>query len=301
MFSTTPGVIMTVRHIPPVSRLTRAFAIGALALALSGCSGGSSAEVAHVDKDINHWALPLDPYTTPAIPLLGYASDLIRADCLKKAGFPNYPIIPYNEDAPGSPTASATGRKIFNVDIAKKYGYRDAPSARYSRRDLQNREEPSGPGYSEASSQCEQEVVDAGIDWSQLTDDTVGQLAFSIDVAKESTVRDAQQQWRVCVEKIGVPALPGKPEDMPGKVLAQQFGLDKATDWDAPAASAEEIRIATADAQCREESGYTKALYDAEYAAQEKLVKEHASELAPLLERNRKALEAARTIIAKRG
>ena len=84
---------------------------------------------------------------------------------------------------------------------------------------------------------------------------------------------------------------------MPGPTLGQKFGLDTAADWDAPPAGQEEIELAIADAKCRESSGITEAMYDKEFAEQEKLVEENSRDLAPLIEKNKKLTETAREII----
>lgn len=279
----------------------------ALTLALSflllagGCGANSSAEIETVEKDIYNWALPLDPYRSPNSMVLAYAADIIRNKCLSKAGFEGYPIIPYNENAPGSPSVNESGRRLFNSKLAAQYGYHLAPSQRYSAQLLQERPDgPEDPGYEAASDKCELEVKNAGIDFEDLNDDVVWNISQSIDVTNSPQVEEAAEQWFSCMEPVGVPALP-YPTEMPGPVLSEKFGIGRATEWDAPPASAEEISIAVADAECQESSGFAEALYEAEYQAQQEVVKKNAKKLAPLLERNRKALEAARKVIAEQG
>lgn len=269
-------------------------------LALTACGSGQEATSEPVKKDRSTWSLPLDPYWEPPTSLLAYASDLIRADCLKKAGF-EYPVISYNENAPAKVTRNQAGRRLFTPDIAKSFGYHEPHSQRISEKELQERQEPTGSDYVEAADKCEPLVTEAGINWEELSDKTVQEIAWNLSPQKEKAVVAATQRWRECMMPLGIPALPDTPDKMPGEVLHNTFGLETAANWDSPSASAEEIRIATADAECRESSGYSQALYDAEFAAQEKAVAEHAAELAPLLERNRKSLEAARKIIAERG
>ncbi|MDO4613748.1 MAG: hypothetical protein Q4B10_06755 [Actinomycetaceae bacterium] len=269
-------------------------------LTLTACGSSQEAAPDIVKKDISTWALPLDPYQDPPISLLGYASDLVRADCLKNAGF-EYPVVPYNENAPTKATRNEVGRRLFNPDIARSFGYHEPRSQRISEKELQERQEPTGSEYIQAADKCEALVADAGIDWEEFSNKTAQEIAWNLAPEKNKTVVAATQRWRECMMPLGIPALPDTPDKMPGEVLHNTFGLETASSWDSPSASAEEIRIATADAECRESSGYSQALYDAEFAAQEKAVAEHATELAPLLERNRKSLEAARKIIAERG
>lgn len=280
--------------------LAAIIALGVLT-ALIGCArddDGVSPVV--VRRDLSSWALPIDPYRLPKVDLLAYASDLIRVECLKNKGIPDYPVIPYNENAPGLPTINSAGRRLFNLNIAKKFGYHTGHSQRVSERLMQERREPSAPGYLEAADKCEEEVVAAGIDWSQLTDDVAQKIIFSVGPNMDK-VKKATEKWRFCMAAHPVPGQPDEPEKMPGDVLTQKFDLDKDPEWNSPPATSEEIAVAVQDAKCRESSGYSEALYNAEYEAQEKVVKEHASELAPLLERNKKVLEAARKIIKERG
>lgn len=83
---------------------------------------------------------------------------------------------------------------------------------------------------------------------------------------------------------------------MPGDAKAELWKLG-----DPPGStpvSTEEIRTATADAKCRASSGWSQALYDAEYDAQVAFVKKNADKLDRIrdeLAEDKKRLLAAAT------
>lgn len=264
------------------------------ATALTAC-GDDEAKAEPVEKDQASWALPLDQFRPPDQQFLAYASDLIKKDCMDKKGQP-YTVVAYDQNAPLQETRNSVGRKLFNVDIAQKYGYHDAPQKRYSRKDLQNRYTSNDAAWQNAVSECDKKVKASGIDFTTI-EDYAGELGLSVDYYSGQDVEAALSRWRECLAPLGLPDPPTTPDDMPGTTLGQQFGLDKQTAWDAPPAGQEEIRIAVADAKCRESSGVSKAAYEQEFADEQELVEKNKSDLMPLIEKHKKLTETAQEII----
>ncbi len=90
----------------------------------------------------------------------------------------------------------------------------------------------------------------------------------------------AAAQWRACMAPLGIPDLPSEPWDpdmRPPESLTTRWG------WDSPLdpASADEIAVATHDAQCRQDSGWFDLLYDAAW-----------TQASAFVEQNRDALNA---------
>ena len=90
----------------------------------------------------------------------------------------------------------------------------------------------------------------------------------------------AAAQWRACMAPLGIPDLPGEPWDpgmRPPESLTTRWG------WDSPLdpASADEIAVATHDAQCRQDAGWFDLLYDASW-----------TQASAFVEQNREALNA---------
>lgn len=93
------------------------------------------------------------------------------------------------------------------------------------------------------------------------------------DVSKLPKVRAAAQRWRKCMAPQGIADLPEEPQM--AQSVATKFGLgqpdgyDTATDTNV---SAEEIKLAVADAKCREQSGYEQLVYDLQWVGQEQIL-----------------------------
>ncbi|WP_040316889.1 hypothetical protein [Gleimia europaea] len=65
-----------------------------------------------------------------------------------------YTVVRYDENAPLQETTNAVGRKLFNLEIAQKYGYHNAPQLRFSAEEAQNRYSANDAAWSAATAEC---------------------------------------------------------------------------------------------------------------------------------------------------
>jgi hypothetical protein len=128
-----------------------------------------------------------------------------------------------------------------------------------------------------------------------------------IDATRDPAVVAAAERWVACMQPLGFTDLPSSPygEDggMPTVSMAASFGeiYDGKTNEQTPEQEAEEIRLATFDAECRESSGYAQALYDAEWERQTTVVAENEDALATFLEEKAAYEKQAREILDRAG
>lgn len=251
---------------------------------LGACGGGDESSsrrpAEDFDRNLERWALPLDTYHPDSAYAEArhlYAENLLVSACLAEEGV-TYPAF-------SAPTAASTssaavndaGRRLFTPDIAATYGYHSAPrddgSAAPSAEDSAaqrafSEQVAADPGVQEAFEGCLSEARDEvpypNINLIESLETSAYQAA-KVDREAQS----AAERWQTCLDPQGVADLPELPDDgMPPTELAADFGLADA-DGDAFAApGVEEIQLAEADAECRESSGLTEALYDAEFDAQ---------------------------------
>ena len=181
-------------------------------------------------------------------------------------------------DAPGPVTANAAGRRLFSVELAKQFGYHYAPTQKFDR---QRAQEIAVIQYtpSEASAlelcqgTADQALPPLGESLSEL-------LSFQVDVTADVRVVASVADWRQCLESAMPGMATGWPEDMPGRVEWGSFGLDRAVMWDAPPPSEPELALAVQDVICRESSGFSASYYEAEWSAQEAVLRQNYDALA---------------------
>lgn len=280
-------------------------------------------------KDQQHWVLPTDVYNLVDVFHITSDAEIIHwLSCVRENGYPDFPlwVKPF---APRSESFSPSGNLLFNEDLAAKYGYHLAPDPsripgvnRPDRTELpenftdlemrcniearaaiegispeeyQNklREGPS-PDASEAERNAYQQEREkaAQSDPVRLLD------RLTIDQNIPSLIQ-AAQRWRECIAPLGIPDLPERPwssrHSMPGS-LWERFNIETED-----VASAEEISMAVADAQCRRESGWADALYEEEWRVREEFMQQHREALRPHLEQIRQKTERAIKILMSHG
>lgn len=254
-----------------------------------------------VKRDISRWALPTDPYNSYPSEIEQYASELALAECMLEGGH-YYTVIKPDLDPPPHPGFNDAGRRLFNSDIAAKYGYHFAPDPDGYRqalreRDLQDLEQ--GDEWQKAFLSCAETLQTSPAFPRQS--DSVSTAALS--GANDPKVLDAARTWRDCMKPLGIVDLPESPEEMPSSSLAARFHLSEIDPLNGPdavpgAVSEEEIRIATFDAQCQESSGYLQAYYDAEWANDYEFVAENLNELRAAQQEELEQIEQLRAYIA---
>ncbi len=267
------------------------------ATAIAGCShsdpGDSDTTVPIQTKSQADWALPLDVYDAPTL-ANSYARKLLMRKCLAEASI-SFDVAPIDIDAAGPETANSAGRRLFTLDLAEKYGYHVAPTHRFDRAlAIQIAEAPVPDAELEPRLECQAEANAA----LAPIDDLASALALSVDVSKDATVLEAVATWSECVKDQGVTPTTD-PQLMPGDRLAQRFGVDDVVSLGTTKATPDEVRIAVIDASCRSSSGYSSALYEAEWDAQMQLLNEHSAELEKAFATNAAALSELRHLISE--
>lgn len=235
----------------------------------------------HVEKDFAQWSLPTEVLVAQKLQNLRVdVEGHMTEQCMHSHGYVQF-IRPRDASAP-NPETSPRGRRIFTVEIARKYGYHEAPDPGRLNEDILKND----PGYESQPvafhdqwAECRKAVRDEirqqlGIerhqDDGEIREKTPLQSLLadydnlSVDTFVEP-LESAKQQWQQCMSPLGIADLPDEPwmrftaNSLPAS-LAQQWGWDMRSE-----PTVEEIRVAIHDAQCREESRWNELYYEAEW------------------------------------
>ena len=254
-------------------------------LAVGGCTASQESAEATPAKNLEQWVLPLDQFASSTSGLRDYVENLMVADCLGKQGI-DWPVPWRPLDASQvSPSYTAGGARLFTETIATRYGYHLIPVV------YQGREEQREASTQIAALVQRDPSVDdkstACLDKARITIPlpsmenynyaTLSAAAVFDASLQDDAVLTATQAWQTCIDRAGFGGLADSPVDMPGEAKFMEWDLGAPSD--VVPISAEEIRMATADATCRLSSGWSEALYDASYSRQVALVKENADKL----------------------
>ncbi len=246
------------------------------------CGGASRADTAlpEFQGDIAHWRTPLDVYV-PDPGKEQYAQNLVYGQCLRAAGFVPPPVQPPGSFIP--PTFNSNVRRLFNVPLAKRYGYHAGKPAApvVPETAANNAKERAARATCAKRATAELKVSDAA---SNLVYSLKG-AAYQTAVKSEKFAQ-AGERWHECMLPLGLPDLPAKFEDgvMPTESQRKRFGMRSSAVADAPVGSlmpttVAEVREAVFDARCRESSGLTATLYRLEVGAQQKLIGDNREKL----------------------
>jgi hypothetical protein len=263
-----------------------------VAIFLTACSSGSHRET--VDKSYFHAdqqtdALPLNEFLLND-ELDVYAGRLYLQKCMLPQGV----TMPLTNPADYHiPTENLYHDSIFGVQVASRYGYH-----------------PAGEDYQR------EPVPDLHLTKTQAADDRSCELAaekrffedpdlehfiegLKIEAAVKAkmapAVTAAVTRWHQCMLPTGVQDLPAAPYQMPSPSLRKRF-LD-GNKFISP----DEIRVAVADARCRQSSGYAKLRYDTEVRIEFQLMDSNASKVNSALASVRQTESAARAYIERYG
>lgn len=242
---------------------------------ISAPADGTMSKDGLVKKDSTKGALPADPYRLPDDRLQTYAENLYIANCMKQSGY-EYPVQTYDWNDPATPLESPSGYNgRFTVAKAQAYGYHRAPSKRreeWLKVVEQKNQLLKDSAADKTFMACSEKLRSSGV--FKASDKLEGDVApYVNDVSKLPKVRAAAQRWRKCMAPQGIADLPEEPQI--AQSVATKFGLgqpdadDTATDTNV---SAEEIKLAVADAKCREQSGYEQLVYDLQWVGQEQIL-----------------------------
>ncbi len=281
----------TTASAPRTGTRRRLFATGALlaigVLPLSACSlfnpplerDESVHAIFDAEQDIVK--MPLDDYLYYERTNYEYtAFQIAMKQCFAEHGqsYTDPDQAPQSESAP----RGDNGRKYgpWNVEYAKKYGFqkRDPNAAPIS-----FNEESMSP-EERLSIECHdkaRETLEAAVPEGKRPENDVQSTYSRISTEAGNAVygsklhRELEEKWKQCVSDRGLtPRSAGSvAEQTP---LAEQ--LSKNDGYNKPA-SEEEIRIATILAECNQQVGMSKQLYDLEAQYQMPLIRKHQSQL----------------------
>ena len=223
--------------------------------------------------------MPLDEYTYFETNNYAHtAFQIAMKQCFAEHG-QNYTIqAPYSESAP----RGDLGRKYgpWNVEYAQKYGF-------------QKRDPNNAAAYNSGESMSPEdklriecydkarETLDAAVPEGKRPENGGQSTSSRISTEAGNAVygstlhRELEEKWKQCVSDRGLtPRSAGSvAEETP---LAEQ--LSKNNGFNEPA-SEEEIRIATIQAECNQQVGMSKQLYDLEAQYQMPLIRKYQSQL----------------------
>lgn len=260
--------------------------LSSLALILVGCTQASDQnEMVLPPKNRHLWVMPLDEFTDNSAPLRDYAEALLDAKCLARAGI-TWPVPWQPTDRALSESYNSGGRRIFNSELARSWGYHRAPNSSDGFSAWQrftaeaNRIATSTKGFDSIFDDC----LKSTRDLIPLPSDDARDYArmaahqISAEALLDSTVISAQSEWQACMIGAGFVGLPDSPNEMPPESLRDEFNLGVPGTLPSP----DEIQLALADAECSESSGYTIALYEAEWGRQATFVEANMDKLFSL-------------------
>jgi hypothetical protein len=254
----------------------------------AGCADDARESIELPPQNIAQWSLPLDRFMPVNSTAADYAENLLMTPCMREAGYAWE--VPWRDvSADRGATWNDVGRRLFNVEVAGEFGYHLAQS------------DDAGLGaWREFTSQPVSDAMAADIvtcrdevriDLPRL--DPNVQLANGLaavardDALTESDVASAASRWRECMLDAGIADLPRSPEAMPTETMSVTFDLADPESLPTP----DEIRLAVKDATCREDSGYTAALYQREWDHQVDELGDNADallELEAVIDANRR-------------
>lgn len=207
------------------------------------------------------------------------AHQIAMKQCYAEHGQNYTDQAPYSESAPRGEMGRMYGP--WNVEYAQKYGFqkRDpnaAPISFNSGESMSPEERLSIECHDKA-----RETLDAAVPEGKRPENDVQSTYSRISTEATNAVygsklhRELEEKWKQCVSDRGLtPRSAGSvAEETP---LAEQ--LSKNDGFNKPA-SEEEIRIATIQAECNQQVGMSKQLYDLEAQYQMPLIRKYQSQL----------------------
>ncbi|PRB17262.1 hypothetical protein CQ042_05530 [Microbacterium sp. MYb62] len=232
------------------------------------------------------WVMPLDQYMVSQVQIKreAYLHALISQECLTGQGFEQ--TVP-SPDLTDDGTESSV-RNRFDEGVAAKFGYHlpaesspaDDVWFAYTRRPMSDTELAALDG-------CVRDLMaDEDVPkWGPRTLDYspgIAQAAI-LGAREDPTVADSAKEWAACMAPLGVSDLPSTPASMPSESMKARYGWANFSEVDSsPPLTSAEISDAVADARCRESSGYSAALYQAEWSRQVDLLQSNAAALEDL-------------------
>ena len=264
-------------------RRAPALIVACFGVLLVGCTAGpDQGNVDLPSQNRSQWTLPLDEFTISSSPLRDYAEGLLNRECLADSGI-DWPVPWQPTDTGLSESFKPTGRRLFNLDLATQWGYHTAQKATEDAdawREFTieaNDIAASTPGFEAIFDSC----LERTREQIPLPSDDARDYALmaSQQILAESLLSDpvtsAEGVWLKCMNDRGYVDLPASPNDMPPEGLREAYGVGEPGTSPGP----DEIRLAIADAECAESSGYAAALYETEWDLQAEFLKKNEDRL----------------------
>ena len=243
------------------------------------------------------WSLPLDTYE-PSQRLI-YALNLLTSSCMRSKGVVWRPP----PEIPQSENRNTAGRKLFNLALASRLGYRGArPGSK-----------PPATGWDGTTHTAteDREVGEClqannrvfGNDSGIPLNESLGSAAYDEAKADMGTIHRAQA-WLTCMRPLGISDL-STPWSVPTTSMRTRFGMDPDTTTGRPpvhpTASPAEIKVAVFDAKCRESTGFSDYFYETEFTKQIDLIAQNRDALSRLAQQVQAKNAKIQAIIAKNG
>ncbi|MEV4454331.1 hypothetical protein [Microbispora sp. NPDC049633] len=231
-------------------------------------------------RDSKHVAMPLDPYLTPMsdIKLIDQARDIASAACMRSLGFTGWTSTTIRTWSPGDYRESDVF-DYLDTKAAADSGYPRLPAESVPRAFTESRHEPTleeRKAFDGAADRTQSgRAIPAGGCAGQADDKLYGTMrklpadprglavASRSRAMRDSRVRAALTAWRACMQNAGITSY-----DHP--ITAQNDPRWQSRAEGAPA-SAEEKRVAAADANCQAEVNLV-GIYKAVRAAYEQRI-----------------------------
>ncbi|MFS0894421.1 hypothetical protein [Microbacterium sp. 179-I 3D3 NHS] len=265
------------------------FGLAGLGLLLAAIAVGCSAAAVEEDagaKDRATWKMPLSEFHVYSVELDNYAEQLLIANCLTSQGH-KWPVPWQDTEYPHPEDFNKLGVRLFNLQIAKKWGYHFARLENEESALLWSEFVSTTNAYfpnqelDDALQSCSDEVRSRDEDPFVNFDgqNYISELYTQAQkvVEQDEAVQNATQAWRECLAPQVDFTLPRDPwTEMPPSSVAQEWG---AITGGTPEPSVEEIAAAVADAKCRESSDLAAITYEKNWEEQQKLVAENRDKL----------------------
>ncbi|MGO4680504.1 hypothetical protein [Microbacterium sp. 2MCAF23] len=329
-------------------RTITVLAVAALVAPIAGCAtppasvtgpkpAGTTATAPTSDlpaKDIAHWGMPMDPYSSAVlVHLSNYTENRRMETCLSKDGFTwPIPVEPTDDASYLVFPKNKSSFPALTVEIAQQFGY----TANYmpgiwledghQTFTKLNRIAESSPGFEPVFRACLDESRKT-FDVQRISDiyntTSMWEYEESKGVPQDPEVKKAAASWKQCITAAGYDVSLSAPvgdegEQMPTQKLGIELGffapppsefptgggtygdteVDPDSDPGPRRSTPAEIELAVADATCRDSSGWTKAYYDAQWDAEVRVVQKHADQLKTMKADIEALTAQARQIIA---
>ncbi|MBF4601837.1 hypothetical protein ITJ55_13560 [Frigoribacterium sp. VKM Ac-1396] len=225
------------------------------------------------EKDVEAWTMPLDRYVPIGQSSSNYAELLVVQPCMLDAGYDEY-VLPWRDVAAAdrADELSMNGSlrlRAFDLATAETRGYHAASVVDPGAADWYEFAMQSWTAEkSDQLDTCVQrahKTVPSLDDYYNRTQSLVRLNNAAFEGARhDPSVTATWADWRSCMQAARVGDVADDPSGMPTLDMVDRFEtLDSSTP-----PSDDELEIATADARCRESSGYRDALYEAEWQRQ---------------------------------